>query len=70
MTIREQLKKDIDELNDDYLEALHKIIVALKANSKASKEKSYPFHENPLKGSIIFEGDILSPIDETWNADQ
>jgi hypothetical protein len=22
--------------------------------------------ENPLEGSITFEGDILSPIDEDW----
>ncbi len=24
---------------------------------------------NPLKGSVIFEGDIISPIDEHWNID-
>ncbi len=24
---------------------------------------------NPLKGSVIFEGDLISPIDESWNVD-
>jgi hypothetical protein len=24
---------------------------------------------NPLKDSLIFEGDIISPIDEKWEAD-
>ena len=25
---------------------------------------------NPLKGSVIFEGDIVSPINEAWEAEQ
>ncbi len=25
---------------------------------------------NPLKGSVVFEGDLVSPIDERWSADQ
>ena len=25
---------------------------------------------NPLKGSILFEKDIISPIDESWEADE
>jgi hypothetical protein len=25
---------------------------------------------NPLKGSIIFEDDLISPIDEPWETDQ
>jgi prevent-host-death family protein len=30
-----------------------------------------PEHElsNPLKGSVIFEADIVSPIDEEWEAE-
>jgi hypothetical protein len=24
---------------------------------------------NPLKDSILFEGDLISPIDEVWDAD-
>jgi len=24
---------------------------------------------NPLKDSILYEGDVLSPIDEVWDAD-
>ncbi|MCT7973755.1 hypothetical protein [Laspinema olomoucense] len=25
---------------------------------------------NPLKGSVLFEDDLISPIDEPWEADQ
>ncbi|MCT7988061.1 hypothetical protein [Laspinema olomoucense] len=25
---------------------------------------------NPLKGSVLFEDDLISPIDERWEADQ
>ena len=25
--------------------------------------------ENPLKGSVLYEGDLISPIDEEWEAD-
>lgn len=24
----------------------------------------------PLAGSIVFQGDLISPVDEAWNADQ
>jgi prevent-host-death family protein len=24
---------------------------------------------NPLKGSVVFEGDLLSPINESWESD-
>ena len=30
--------------------------------------KILPVEENKLKGSIIFESDIISPIDEKWDA--
>jgi len=25
---------------------------------------------NPLKNSVIYEGDIMSPIDEVWDVEQ
>ena len=25
--------------------------------------------ENPLKGSVLYEGDLISPIDEEWEAE-
>jgi prevent-host-death family protein len=24
--------------------------------------------ENPLKGSVLFQGDLISPIDESWDS--
>lgn len=68
MTRREQIKKEIDEISDDYLETLHRIIVALKSDSGATCQ--HEFKGNPLKNSILFENDLISPVDETWNADQ
>lgn len=29
-----------------------------------------PVEGNPLKGSILFETDLISPIDEPWETDQ
>ncbi len=26
--------------------------------------------DNPLKNSILFESDLISPVDESWKADQ
>lgn len=70
MTRREQIKKEIDEISDDYLETLHRIIVALKSESGAPGQPNFPFRGNPLKNSILFENDLISPVNETWDADQ
>lgn len=70
MTKREQIKKEIDEISDDYLETLHKIIVALKSEAKIDGTTPASSKDNPLKNSIVFEKDIISPINEAWNADQ
>jgi prevent-host-death family protein len=29
-----------------------------------------PQHANPLRGSIIFQGDLISPIEGTWDSAQ
>jgi len=70
MTRREQIKKEIDDLSHDYLETLHKIIVALKAGAKKNSGSNAQFKDNPLKNSIVFEKDIVSPINENWEVDQ
>ena len=70
MTRREQIKKEIDEISDDYLETLHRIIVALKSESGASGQPAFPFRGNPLKNSVLFENDLISPVDVNWDADQ
>ncbi|MGK7884384.1 MAG: hypothetical protein AB4057_07120 [Crocosphaera sp.] len=70
MINREQLKHEIDSVNDAYLDILYRIIQAFKV---PIIENSLPVENddiNPLKGSVIFEGDLISPIDESWDADQ
>ncbi|HAE40481.1 MAG TPA: hypothetical protein DCG57_17885 [Candidatus Riflebacteria bacterium] len=68
MISRDQLKKDIDSVNDNDLETLHRIIQALR--KPLSKPKDIDANEKPLLGSIIFEKDLISPISEPWDADQ
>ncbi len=70
MTRREQIKKEIDEISDDYLETLHRIIMALKSDSAAASRPEFPFKGNPLKNSVLFENDLISPVDEAWDVDQ
>mgnify|MGYP001546228592 CR=1 FL=1 len=40
--------------------------VAYLSPYEESKEKA----TNPLKGSIVFEKDLISPIDEDWEVDK
>jgi len=70
MTIisREYLKLAIDTVDDTQLEILHRIILALKEPISAANLTF--LNTNPLKGSVIFEDDIISPIDESWEVDQ
>ncbi|MDJ0597506.1 MAG: hypothetical protein QNJ37_01480 [Crocosphaera sp.] len=63
MINREQLKREIDSVNDAYLNILYRIIQAFKV---PITEDSLPVENNdtnPLKGSVTFEGDLISPID-------
>jgi hypothetical protein len=69
MINREQLKLAIDAVDETQLEILHRIILALKeANPVLTNTLSYNAY--PLKDSVIFEGDIISPIDTVWEAYQ
>lgn len=69
MINREQLKREIDSVNDAYLEILYRIIQAFKIPLTGSFLPIETRDFNPLKGSVTFEGDLVSPIDETWEAD-
>ncbi|MBE9114437.1 hypothetical protein IQ249_00870 [Lusitaniella coriacea LEGE 07157] len=67
MINREQLKREIDLVNDAYLEILYRIIQAFKIPlTETSLTVEEMSTTNPLKESVIFEGDLISPIDETW----
>ena len=68
MISREQLKLEIDLVDDNNIEILHRIILALKTDflTQPQIQKEYI---NPLKNSIRSEGDIISPIDVIWDAE-
>ncbi len=69
MINRKQLKLAIDAVDEAQLEILHRIILALKEpNLVATNTLSYNAY--PLKDSVIFEDDIISPIDTVWEAYQ
>ena len=64
----EQLKLEIDLVDDKNIEILHRIILALKADfvTRPQLQKEYI---NPLKNSIRSERDIISPIDVIWDVE-
>ncbi len=68
MIDRQQLVDDINDIEDTHIEILHRIIVALKNSSPAQVKTLINDSKNPLKDSITFENDLLSPIDESWDA--
>ena len=70
MITREQLKADLDGVADSHLEVLHRIIVALKPAASRETARINRSDKNPLKGSITFEKDIVSPVDESWSAER
>ncbi len=70
MISREILKTAIDTIDDTQLEILHRIILAF--SKLIPKTVNHPPSENinPLKNTIVFENDIISPIDLVWEAEQ
>lgn len=69
MISREHLKLAIDAIDDTHLEILYRIILALKKPILNSSNLAFSDVTNPLKGSIIFENDIISQIDILWEAE-
>ena len=68
MISREQLKLEIDLVDERNIEILHRIILAFKTDfvTQPQIQKEYI---NPLKNSIRSEGDLISPIDVVWDAE-
>lgn len=76
------IQKIIDELNEipedklsQVYELIHYFQLGLKQEQQAnpSQELSQPqnwSNINPLKNSLIAEGDILSPINVIWDAQE
>ena len=70
MISREQLKKELDYLDETTINVLHYIIIALKQNVPNSTHETNWLVNNPLKNSVIYEKDIITPIDEDWHVEQ
>jgi len=69
MASKAQLKAEIDALDDSRLEMLHRILTLLRA-PPPPQTNTAALHTNPLKDSVLFEADLLSPIEETWDAER
>ena len=69
MISREQLKLEIDLVDDANIEIMHRIILALQTPGLTQNKEIVEKNLNPLKGSILFEGDLISPIDVDWDAE-
>ncbi len=70
MISREQLKLEIDSVDATHIEVLHRIILSLRTPILTTTNSDQDNGINPLKNSILFEGDIISPIDLDWDAAQ
>jgi hypothetical protein len=69
MISREELKREIDSVDDANLEIMHRLILALKTPVVTPTHHEPTGIPNPLKGSIVFEGDLISPIDVDWDTE-
>ena len=69
MINREQLKNELDSVDDATINILHNVIIALKQKGESSHFLTNWLVDNPLKNSVIYEKDILAPIDENWDAE-
>jgi hypothetical protein len=70
MISREILKTAIDTIDDTQLEILHRIILAFNKPIPNTINQTLSENINPLKNSIVFENDIISPIDLLWEVEQ
>jgi hypothetical protein len=71
VTLREQLKIELDSADDATIAIVHQILTLLKKSENFSpKNTSNWLENNPLKNSIVSEADIVSPIDEVWDVER
>jgi len=69
MISRQQIIDEIQGIDQPNLEILYHIIEALKNSNGVVAEAPNTEEKNLLKGSILYEGDLLSPIDEAWESE-
>ena len=61
----------LEEILDFVLFVKHRIVYSNKNYLLNQPHSPEPIeNENPLKNSIVFEKDIVAPIDEIWEANQ
>jgi hypothetical protein len=74
MTNREQLKLALDSADDSMINVLNSVLIALKqtmpTSTSTSTSKTDWFANNPLKNTVIYEKDVISPIEEVWDVEQ
>lgn len=70
MITREQFKAELDSVDDLTINILHGVMIALKQKVSTSPNQADWSTNNPLKNSIVYENDVLSPIDEDWDVEQ
>ncbi|MEO0457868.1 MAG: hypothetical protein AAF152_14985 [Cyanobacteria bacterium P01_A01_bin.114] len=69
MLSRDQLKQEIDAVSEQNLKTLYQIILLFQKLRPATARQSPPSTiANPLKNSVTFEHDLISPIDISWDA--
>jgi hypothetical protein len=68
MTIDELIPSIISLSHAEKIRLLQVVVQQLARETTASQHTELPRAANPLKGSVTFEKDILSPIDEQWDA--
>jgi hypothetical protein len=52
------------------INVLNSVLIALKQTMPTFTSKTDWFANNPLKDSVIYEKDVISPIDEVWDVEQ
>ncbi|NEP14546.1 MAG: hypothetical protein F6K14_30980 [Symploca sp. SIO2C1] len=67
MINREQLKHELDSVDNATINILHNVIIALKQKGEYSHFSTNWLVDNPLKNSVVYEQDILAYIDEIWD---
>jgi hypothetical protein len=71
VTLREQLKLELDTVDDATIAVVHQILLLLKKSENIPLKNTVNWLENnPLKNSIVSETDIVSPIDEVWDVER
>jgi hypothetical protein len=66
-TDREKLKLELDSVDDTTINLLYRILMALKQPRTIANNATSWLVNNPLKNSIVYEKDIISPIGEAWD---